>query len=108
MRSLIFEFLTYSALALAGILARFGYNLGGNNPPTDPAEFLIWRRKQLWTAVSEFLTLPAFGAAWVSATHHWHIAPEVVIGGCLVSGALGFGFWLDAFQRVINRKIDNA
>ena len=108
MKQLALEFLAYCSLALAGILARFGYGLGGNHPPQDPVEFAIWRRKQLWTAISEFLTIPAFGAAWISATHHWDLALELVIGGCLLSGALGFGFWLDALQRLINRKVDHV
>ena len=108
MKAIVLEFLGYCALALTGILARFGYTLGGNPPPTDPAEFLVWRRRQLWTALSELLTIPAFGAAWLVAVEHFDLPVKVVIGGCLLSGALGFGFWLDAFQRLINRKVDNA
>lgn len=108
MKELALEFFSYCSLAFAGIVARFGYSLGGNPPPHDPVEFSIWRRKQLWTAISEFMTIPAFGAAWVGATHHWSLSIEVVIGGCLISGALGFGFWLDAFQRLINRRLNDA
>ena len=102
------NFLLYCALAFAGIMARFGYGLGGNPPPLDPQAFLAWRRKQLWSAIGEFCTIPMFGAAWVAAVHRWELPVEYVIAGCLVSGALGFGFWLDAIMRLINRKIDNA
>lgn len=102
------DFLLYSALALAGILARFGYQLGGSPPPDDPVAYVSWRRKQLWAVIGEMLTIPLFGAAWIGAAYHWQLPFQLVVPGCLISGALGFGFWLDGFQRFLNRKIDNA
>jgi hypothetical protein len=105
---LIGDFLLYSSLCAAGILGRIGFRLGGDPPPEDALAFAAWRRKQLWSAVGEFLTIPAFGAAWIGAAYKWHPAIELVIAGCLVSGALGFGFWIDAIGRLINRKIGNA
>lgn len=102
------DFLTYSLLASAGVLARLGWKLGGDPPPLDPAAFAAWRRKQLWSAIGEFLTIPAFGAGWIGVAYRWHPPIELVICGCLLSGALGFGFWIDALARLINRRFENA
>jgi hypothetical protein len=105
---LVGDFCIYSALAAAGILARIGWRLGGDPPPVDALPFAAWRRKQLWSAIGEFMTIPAFGAAWIGAAYRWHPPVELIIPGCLISGALGFGFWIDAIGRLINRKIGNG
>jgi hypothetical protein len=104
----VHDFLIYCSLAAAGILARMGWKIGGDPPPFDPAAFKAWRRKQLWSAIGEFLTIPAFGAAWIGAVYKWPLPIEFVIAGCLISGALGFGFWIDAIARLLNRKLGNA
>jgi hypothetical protein len=107
-KTLFYDFLLYCALALAGILARVGLSMGGEPPPSDPELFAKWRRKQLWLVIGELLTVPMFGAAWIGIVHNWQPQIELVVPGCMVSGALGFSFWLDAIQRLINRRLENA
>lgn len=96
------------AAILAGILGRAGIRLGGNPPPDDPVLYAKWRRRQLCVACGEALSLPAFGALWVLADRYFVLQPEALIAGCIVTGALGFGFCLEGVQRLVNRRIDNA
>ena len=105
----LWKWLLLCAAILAGITARAGYRMGGNPPPLDdPEAFSKWRERQLWAAVGEFLSLPAFGGMWVLIDSHYNLKPEILIAGCIISGALGFGFWLEAIQRLINRRIENV
>lgn len=108
MKSVLYDFAIYCALALAGVVARFGMNLGGQPPPDDPELYRQWRHKQIWTIAGELLTIPAFGAAWIAIVHRWAPSMELVVVGCMFSGALGFGFWLDAFQRLVNRRLSDV
>lgn len=108
MKDVLSDFMLYCTLALAGVLARFGMNLGGDPPPDDPELYRKWRHKQVWLVTGELLTIPAFGASWIAIVHQWHPSIEIVVVGCMFSGAAGFGFWLDAFQRLVNRRVENA
>lgn len=103
------NFIVYCGVALSGILMRGAKTLGESLPPfEDPVAFKKWRARQLLIALGEIISLPAFGVTWLAVESYFNLAAPVLIFGCLISGALGFGFWLAGFQRIANRKMDNV
>ena len=108
MKEIALTFLLAWAGALAALTARLGYSIKDDLPPDDPALFAAWRRKRIWTLVAEFSTTPAFGAAWTAASLHWGFSVPVVVFGSMVSGAVGFGFCLDAIHRIVSRRLSNV
>jgi hypothetical protein len=108
MRDLLPTFLIACAAALAAILGRFGYQVKSDPPPADAEALRAWRRRWLWTLAGEAATVPALGIGWGSAALNWSLSVPLTVGGAMVCGALGFGFWLDAVQRIVTRKLDNV
>lgn len=108
MRDLLTTFLLSCAAALVTIMGRLGFQLIREPPPEDPTALRAWKRRWLWTVIGEFSTVPALGAAWTAAVTNWSLGVPVTVAGAMGVGAVGFGFWLDALQRILTRKLDNV
>lgn len=96
--------------ALVTFAARLGHLLFGSAelPPEDADQFRVWRRKRRWLTVSEFSALPTFATAWTLAALQWGLPAPIVVLGSMASGALGFGFLLNALQAIVLRKASNV
>jgi hypothetical protein len=94
---------------LAVVVGRLGYMLFGisSEPPADPAARQNWHRKRLWLTVSELSALPAFATAAVAAQVYFQFEPIVTVILSMVLGALGFGFLLNAVQRIARKRFQN-
>jgi hypothetical protein len=101
-------FVLSSAAALVALVARLGLSIGNDLPPAEPAAFAAWKRRRLWTLVAEFSALPAFAAGWTAASYAWSLSVPVVVLGSMASGALGFGFLLQAFQAIVTKRLENV
>jgi hypothetical protein len=108
MRDELLTFLTSCVLALFSMSARFGYQISREPPPEDPVALRAWKRRWLWTIVGEVSTVPALGAGWSAVVTQWALNIPLTVAGAMICGALGFGFWLDAAQRIVTRKLDNV
>jgi hypothetical protein len=94
---------------LFGFVARVAWLLGVKpDPPTDPVEAARWRRRRLWLVGSEFAALPLFATIAVIGTVEGWLSPVKGVLFALVSGALGFAFFLHALETVLRRKIGMA
>ena len=101
--------LTAFFAALAAVSARLAWLLFGPAaalPPEDPVQLAAWKRKRHWVTISEFAALPAFATGWVAAAMWWELPEPVVVLGSMASGALGFGFLLNALQTVVTRRLE--
>ena len=96
--------------AVVSFAARIGYLLFSvsDEPPEDLAQLGAWRRRRRWLIASEFLALPAFATAWTAAALQWGCPAPIVVLGSMASGALGFGFLLNALQTIVTRKANNV
>jgi hypothetical protein len=97
--------------ALVGLTARIAWLLYGPQapePPEDPAQLAAWKRKRLWVTISEFSALPLLATCWLAVMMWWPLSPALMVLGCMASGALGFGFLLNALQTVLTRRIKNV
>ncbi|HEY0116296.1 MAG TPA: hypothetical protein VGB54_11280 [Allosphingosinicella sp.] len=108
MKEAVLVFFLSCAAALAALVARIGLSIGNDLPPEDAAAFAAWKRKRVWTIVAEFSALPAFAAAWTAASYLWALSVPFVVLGSMASGALGFGFLLQALQAIVTRRIQNV
>lgn len=108
MRDNLITFLLACACIMSTMLARFGYQISREPPPEEPIALRAWKRRWLWTTIGEFSTVPALGAGWCAIVVNWTLSVPLTVGGAMVCGALGFGFWLDAVQRIVTRKLDNV
>jgi hypothetical protein len=107
-RDELLTFLLSCACALFTLTARFGWQISREPPPEEPIALRAWKRRWLWTIVGELSTVPALGAGWTAAVVNWSLSAPVTVAGAMLCGALGFGFWLDAAQRIVTRKLDNV
>ncbi len=107
-RDVAATFLLTCAVALVTMLARLGLQIQQDPPPEEPEPRAAWKRKRTWMVVGELMTLPALGVGWTAIVKHFAFSEPLIVFGGMVAGALGFGFWLAAAQRVVTRRIDNA
>lgn len=96
--------------ALVGFTARIAYLLYGisEQPPEDPDQLVVWHRKRRWLIFSEFAALPLFATAWITLGVHAEWSVPFLILGSMASGALGFGFLLNALQTIVTRRIERG
>jgi hypothetical protein len=92
--------------ALVAFCSRLGYLLFAvaELPPEDMAQLAAWRRKRWWLIASEFSALPTFATTWTLIALQWDCPAPIVVLGSMASGALGFGFLLNALQALVMRK----
>jgi hypothetical protein len=93
--------------ALVAFAARMAFLLFGiaTDPPDDPGAYQRWARRRRWLIISEFAALPMFATlAVLSAAKGW-VDPVTAVIGALVSGALGFAFFLHAVEALIRRRL---
>lgn len=108
MKDVLITFALACAASLATIVARYGWQISREPPPEDSASFSAWRRKWLWMVAGEVLTVPAFGSAWTAAVSHYSLGTPATVAGAMMLGAFGFGFWADAAQRIVSRRLENV
>jgi hypothetical protein len=101
-------FILSCAAALAALVARLGLSIGADPPPEEPSAFAAWKRRRLWTLIAEFSALPAFASGWTAAAYFWSLSIPAVVLGSMASGALGFGFLLQALQTIVTRRLENV
>ncbi|HEX8585067.1 MAG TPA: hypothetical protein VF680_11720 [Allosphingosinicella sp.] len=102
--------LTFFA-AFVAASARLAWLLFGPtaaDPPEDPVQLAAWKRKRHWVTISEFAALPAFATGWVAAGMCWTLPVPLVVLGSMASGALGFGFLLNALHTIVLRRVEAA
>lgn len=106
--ALLWAVACFSGLASLG--ARLSYLLFGiaELPPEDPVQFVAWKRKRWWLIFSECAALPSFATGWTAAAVYWSLPVPFVVLGSMASGALGFGFLLDALQTIVRKRVGNA
>jgi hypothetical protein len=97
--------LSYGA-ALTAFAARVSFLLFGlgTEPPNDPSEIDQWRRKRRWLILSEFSALPMFATLAVLGAAKGWVDPVSAVIAALISGALGFAFFLHAVEAIVRRR----
>lgn len=93
--------------ALCAFVARIVYMLGvvTVDPPDDPLQLARWQRRRRWLVASEFAALPMFATLSVLAAWQGWLTPVAAVIAALVSGALGFAFFVHALESVIRSKL---
>ncbi|MCZ4340192.1 hypothetical protein O4H52_01140 [Sphingomonadaceae bacterium G21617-S1] len=95
------------AASLTAFSARIAFLLFAvaSDPPDDPQAYARWARKRRWLIFSEFSALPMFATLAVLGAAKGWVDPVTAVIGALVSGALGFAFFLHAIEGVIRRRL---
>ncbi|KKC24942.1 hypothetical protein [Sphingomonas sp. SRS2] len=98
--------LAYGA-ALTAFAARIAFLLFGiaGDPPDDPALYQRWSRKRRWLIISEFAALPMFATLAVLGAAKGWVDPVTAVIAALISGALGFAFFLHAVEAIVRRRL---
>ena len=99
--------LAYGA-ALSAFVARIVYLLGvvTIDPPPEPQAVQQWQRKRRWLVASEFAALPMFATLSVLAVAQGWLSPVAAVIAALVSGALGFAFFVHALETVVRNRLN--
>jgi Trk-type K+ transport system membrane component len=89
------------------VAAKIGYLLFRLDvtPPEGIEPAKHWRRKRVWLTISEFMALPCFATASLTATIIWELPILATILISMVLGGLGFSFLLEALQWTFKRRL---
>jgi hypothetical protein len=92
---------------LAGLTARLAQRVFDVSqiPPDDERELRSWHLKRRWMIASELAAVPAFATGWIAAWMYWRLNVPFVILGSMCTGALGFGFMINALQTIVSKRI---
>lgn len=93
--------------ALVAFVARIFFLLGLQvDPPEDVVLRARWTRKRRWLMISEFAALPMFATLSVLGAAKGWCDPVTAVILALISGALGFAFFLHALEAVVRRRLE--
>jgi hypothetical protein len=104
-RDLFLLWLGAYAAALSASAARLGLQLAAGDPPEDPAGLRRWKRRRAWLIGAEMSALPMFATLAVLAAAQGWCSPVAAVCLALVSGALGFAFFIHALEAIVRRQL---